>query len=927
MTIFQKPKSIIFTTILPLIVLALLFIKDYFILNSILTAETKIAWQFLLLTIGILIAISTGLLYSLSGKQKIPLGYHFYSVGINIVFMLLYLDNLDQLVPWNIPNWMIGSETKIYGVTFLMPALIHSFIALVIESKNIKTFPRPVHNFLFSALIPLAYYVFVVAILPLWDGGLKYDYVISIGSLFFLIPFVFLIIRGFYLWYMNAKDSANLMALEITFSIVLPFIGLALNNFSILGEGDGIFGDFDSFWFFGICFLNGIFLILKPYEKRNISLFFIIGRMITYPFTLYFFIVFLPFIPLAFPLIILLGIGIVMLSPSMLFFLHTKQIKEDYLYLKAEGFSRLKILLLSLSLLFIPIMMTIDFKLDKKNFNQLLKYTFENTPIGEKSISHERATKSLSKIANLDRRNNNFNQNDIPYINSYYNWLVFDNLSLSKTKIEKLQSIINDNPSYRDNNSVNQLSYPKIKSLTNKSTFNTNGYFVSQLDFELINDSEMSLQEYATTFNLPAGVYISDYYLYVGDIKKKGLLAEKKSATWIYERIRNTNKDPGILYYSDNNEISFKVFPFAKQEIRKTGFTLIHKESFDLKIDNKVIALGNSKIKNDNLLKKDHSYYLSNTFKKTLLRKTIESYPYYIIDASKNTAFDVNKALSRIKEINKINGFENHKTKICFSNFKSVHFNKITDLDIKNIKKEGGFFLGKSILEIITQSMKSPVADAFPVIIVLSNDIENSIFIDNFGSFSDAFPGDTNFYSINDSNIISRHSLIHNPSKLLDHVEKLPTQYEVGVLEDASKIIGYVNLNGQSQILHSNIYQDFEISEKSENKWLQAFQTERKIMQSKIDSENSQALWLETLKSSFASGVMNPNSSYIVLENEAQEKILKQKQAQVMSGNKHLSPDQDLTNMDEPSIFIFFILIVVFVLIRKIKLVNLIKFL
>jgi hypothetical protein len=316
---------------------------------------------------------------------------------------------------------------------------------------------------------------------------------------------------------------------------------------------------------------------------------------------------------------------------------------------------------------------------------------------------------------------------------------------------------------------------------------------------------------------------------------------------------------------------------------------------------------------------------LSNTFKKTLRKKTIESYPYYIIDASKNTAFVINKVLSRIKEINKIHGFEDYKTKICVSNFNSVHFNKIADFDAEKIKKEGGFFLGKSILEIISQSMKSPVPDALPLIIVLSNDIENSIFINNFGAFSDAFPGDSNFYSFGDSNLISRYSLIQNPRKLLDHVGKLPTQYEVGILEDAGKIIGYVNMNEQSQIFHSNISQDFEISEKSENKWLQAFQTERKLRQSNIDSENSQALWLETLKSSFISGVMNPNSSYIVLENEAQEKILKQKQDQVMSGNKHLSPDQDLTNMDEPSIFVILISLGIIILIERRKTNNLEK--
>src|SRR5690606_27434010 len=117
------------------------------------------------------------------------------------------------------------------------------------------------------------------------------------------------------------------------------------------------------------------------------------------------------------------------------------------------------------------------------------------------------------------------------------------------------------------------------------------GYWESQVALEMQNPSDR-WEEYSTQFRLPAGSWVSDYYLYLGDVKEPGLLVERKSALWVYDQITSARKDPGLLRYLSNGELELRVFPFTGKQSRKTGFTLIHKKPFTLSIDGQELPLG-----------------------------------------------------------------------------------------------------------------------------------------------------------------------------------------------------------------------------------------------------------------------------------------------------------------------------------------------
>ena len=67
--------------------------------------------------------------------------------------------------------------------------------------------------------------------------------------------------------------------------------------------------------------------------------------------------------------------------------------------------------------------------------------------------------------------------------------------------------------------------------------------------------------------------------------------------------------------------------------------------------------------------------------------------------------------------------------------------------------------------------------------------------------------------------------------------------------------------------------------------------------------------WLKMVKYSFLSKIMTPVTSYLVVENEAQRAILKQKQAHVLASNKSLDLDEDTQRMSEPSLWVLAVLL------------------
>lgn len=336
-----NPKWLFVINTLPLVVLFFLFFGQFNIIKTLLEESSIQLWKSFGLSLGILGVMNFAYgVYLTLKKKDVSVWYGLIALLCYIPFIYLYGYHLDKIIPFSIPQWMVSGNIFLYVGTFLMPTLAYSLFVLVShftpENKEHKAWI----NFLIAIGIPIAGYLFSQIILPLWQ---PFNRDFSVHAMVILVitatlVFLFYLIRGVYILATKKADvwQKYQLAWKIPIAIVLPLIGLAVNNghlFNNFGPSDsGIFGDFNNAWFYILAVLNGIMVCLPNLENKLYRLIVFIGKSITFAYTLYFFLVFLPFLPLSVIAIIAIGTGFLMLTPLLLFrYSHQRTFKGFYI--------------------------------------------------------------------------------------------------------------------------------------------------------------------------------------------------------------------------------------------------------------------------------------------------------------------------------------------------------------------------------------------------------------------------------------------------------------------------------------------------------------------------------------------------------------------------------------------------------------------
>jgi hypothetical protein len=903
-----------------MILLFTLCFGQYTIIKTLLNEKNILLWEIFGSTLSVLGFLNLGYAVYLIVKKKNISGYYgIIALLLYIPFIYVYCYHLDEIIPFNVPQWMISENVFIYVGTFIMPTLAYALFILV-DHFTAKTKEHKAWlNFLIAISIPISGYLFYIIILPLWKG---FDGDFNPQPLFILIivatlVFLFFLVRGIYV--LSIKKAAIFqkyqLAWKIPITIILPLMGLSVNNgvfFNTHGiNNSGIFGDFNNYWFYIIAVINGILLCLPNINRKNYRLFLFVARSMTFAYTFYFFLVFLPFLPLSVVAIIAIGMGFLLLAPLLLFVIHVNELSKDFTFLKILFSKNLIIGISLIGFLVIPICITATYVKDKSVLNETLSYVYSPDYSKQYSIDKNSLQKTLDVVKKYKEENNDFIlDSKIPYLSSYFNWLVLDNLTLSDTKINTIEKIFFGTTPFKLKSENIQSENIKISNIKSKSIYDTSQHiWKSWIDLEITNKSENTWRtEYTTTIDLPAGCWISDYYLYVGDKKEFGMLAEKKSAMWVFSNIKNENRDPGILYYLTGNKVSFRVFPFAKNEVRKTGIEFIHKEPVTLSIDYNTVELGNIEETINENVETENVIYIATQQKQSL--KTVQRKPYvhFLVDISKEKSQQSVDFTKRIETFLESNQTLSENAQISFVNSDVSSFL----LDKDWIKKyasqnfEGGFNLERGIKKTLFNAYKNKF---YPIIVVVTDSIQNAILDKDFSDFKCAFPESDLFYNLNENGSLVAHSLIENP------IEQLPDSFipsfDKTVLEYKlqNNTMAYLpNNNEPSILLKKDIFETNETEIKEKN-WQSALTMQGNWMSQTLHPEISDKEWKHLVKYSFISKIMTPVTSYLVVENDAQKAILKKKQEQVLSGNKSLDLDEDTQRMSEPRLWLMTILI------------------
>ena len=750
-----NPKWLFLINTLPIILLFLMFFGEYSIIKSLLKPENIHLWISYGLTLFFL-GLSNFLyaLFLYFKRKEVSVFYGISALLCYIPFLYFYGENSTEIIPFSIPQWMVSRNMFVYVGTFLMPTLAYSVLIIVVNLTPEEKEHKAWKNFLFAISVPISWYLFTQLILPLWkgftDGFLNHSFII----LFIVstVVFFFFLVRSIYILAIKKADAWKKYQLlwKIPISLILPILGLLVNNGLIFNyletNNSGIFGDFNNFWVYTLTVINSIFICLPNLNNKNYRTFLLIGRSITFAFTLYFFLVFLPFLPLSIIAIIIVGTGFLMLSPLILFVIHINELTQDIKFLQSFFSKKIINTIFILSFLILPIIITSTYIKDRLVLIESLDYIYNPDYSENYNINKNSLKKTLTNIKNhKEGSQRGFFGGETPFLSSFYNWIVLDNLVLSDVKINEIESVFFETTPYQLASETESNNEVKISNISSRSKFDkTQNAWISWVDLEITNNSKNSvLAEYSTQINLPTGCWISDYYLYVEGKKEKGILAEKKSAMWVFSQIRNTNRDPGILYYLSGNKVIFKVFPFANEEVRKTGIEFIHKEPVQICFDDKIVNLGNN-IEQSQVLTEEINdiIYVSPNKKKTL--DVVQRKPYYhfIVDVSNNK-----KEFKNEKLISK-NRLSKNNAKISFTNtyISTVEIKDNWKSEYEKQKYEGGFYLDRAIKKTLFNSFKNN-DNSFPIIVVITDNINNSILGKDYSDYKFLFPESDLFYN------------------------------------------------------------------------------------------------------------------------------------------------------------------------------------
>lgn len=927
-----NPKWLFIINTAPAIILLALFYSDYSIINSLLSDESRRLWK--LFSISLIVLVAINIIYTISlvkAKRDISVYYGVLVLPCYIAYLYLFSYFSSKLMPFTIPRWMVSDSLVLYAGTFLMPTLIYALFVLVIHFTSANKYYNAWKNFLFAIAIPVSWYLFIQIILPLWKnvGSNFSHHTILILVVSFTALFLFYLIRGVYIL---ATQKSGVLAKhpllwKIPFVIIFPLLGLALNNGHFTEDitlgAKGVFGDFDHYWFYILAVLNGVLLCLPNLEDKKYRLSVFIGRSITFAYTLYFFLVFLPFLPLSIVAVIAMGVGFLMLTPLLLFFIHLNELSNDFKFM-LRGFSfKQTSLIIGFSFLVIPTFVTISYIHDRTTLNETLDYLYSPNYSKKYNIDSVSLKKTIDVIKDHKSKNrDSLFGNYTPYFSPYYNWLVLDNLTLSGSKINNIERVFFANTKIKSDSENIRNSKVKISNISSKSHYDKKkNAWVSSIDIEITNKNDGTrLSEYATTINLPKGCWISDYYLYVGDKKEKGILAEKKAAKFIFSQIRNENRDPGILYYLTGNKVAFRVFPFSKNELRKTGIEFIHKEPVEISIDGHNLKLGNNKSANNISATKinDRIHYVSTKKKSTLKQVYRKPYYHFIVNAAFGMKKYKDDYISKIESLMNKNYIKDNNSKISFVN--SYVSTSMLDNNWKEKyaqhQFQGGFYLDRAIKNILLESYEDR-SESYPVIVILTDDIKNAIVKNNYSDFEITYPESDLFYNLNAKIELIPHSL--RSKSIVPISDKPVTNFIHPVLAypDSNNIAGYLPVsNVPSYVLLKEIIrvEEYEIELKN---WSSGLLMYGNWLSQTFHPEIANSEWLNLVRHSFVSRIMTPVTSYLVVENEAQKVILKRKQEQILASNRSLDLGDNVERMSEPNIMFLILFLVLIAFIRR----------
>lgn len=508
------------------------------------------------------IVIAIGVLNLRSQKRAIL----FTSLsGLSALLALLFcflskaLDQLFELnLLWDIPFFLISLIT----FSLLVPFTVSLWYLIATPIKDNVT-PLADFGITLSSML-LLFFVAPICALILDALRIYHDAVWITG----IVGFCVLLLAGAFhiLWIFGCTLSRKVKVHPVTkrillllATVVLPVAGLLLNR------GIPFPGDLQSPWCYLLTLLTAITLLLPDgsgFKGRLLAFF----RWFTLPFTLYFFILFLPFMPLALPAMIVIGAGFLLLAPTILLAIHLPALCRSAKCFTTR-WAHWGIALLGFVI--IPAIIITTIERDRGFVRPLIAAiaTPDTTAATDTLPIPEPVAKRIAQLL-LSR---DYSTRSFPMISHWADYRLFNGLYPRTEVLESLAKRLDlTNPGSRK-----RFSWRRIRSQQVPVTTTLRGVGTSQLTVAITIPAIENAEEFSAPIRLSDGVWITGLRLKMPQKGpwRDGLLCDRRAATWIYERLTERNIDPALLTLDTLTQGTLRVSPVT--EVREVEIDLL----------------------------------------------------------------------------------------------------------------------------------------------------------------------------------------------------------------------------------------------------------------------------------------------------------------------------------------------------------------
>jgi hypothetical protein len=504
------------------------------------------------------------------------------AIAVQAAYLCFAVSIENKIIPATVAAWIYPPTRFLFNqFAFAMLPLAHGVLRLACIRLGATTGKTIALSVALTIAAPILLYLLLLTI-PDAGGGSQVPVVIVVTGVVVLSVAMFAgIIRALMLGLhkIEAWRSTGERIAIVVVAFALPVAGLLLNrsiDFPV---------DFQAWEVYALVAANTAILLFASFQhaRRPLLSLGLLGA--TFPFSLYFFIVFLPYTPLSILAVIVFGLGFLVLTPTLLFVLHLhllNQARRHPLLTHRPARVALTVLLCALLL---PAFFTVRALADKAALHAALDYVF--TPaIAPGDITYPASLTNLRRALASHRSYKNGIY--YPLLSDFYGWLVFDHLVLPDDKLARLEQTFfgaagpTENADPLRSRRTGFFGDSSVRATTRmpRSAPPSNAVDVSRLGVHTTPAGEQNTTvtfaltltntdavgrfaaEYRKVLPLPAGIFVSGFRLHINGTAVPGRIFEKKTALWVYTMIRDSERrDPGLLFYRNPGELELRVFP------------------------------------------------------------------------------------------------------------------------------------------------------------------------------------------------------------------------------------------------------------------------------------------------------------------------------------------------------------------------------